>query len=338
MTLAELAQYYASLLIIQYAKKDKAAGTIRAYAVPLVLPQNSQQTLTFGEEVGGGFFEMSYGVNPFPTIDFPDTAEEIQDKLRTVPGFENVLVTGSWESLQFLVTLVGIDIPADLLVITDNQLQGSGPFTPSITIAEVDKTLPLAVNDAFNMIPPNLAAGVNLDTLAKYIGVSRQATTPKGAITLSDADLYTLMQIAIVKNNSGSSLNAIQNLLWEFFEGQITVQDTADMNLIYTLSPDIVTPDLLNMFLYQDLLPRPMAVGVGIIIYEITPFGFSELDEPEPEDVLGFSELVTATSYDFVLSDGDFLELSDGDTLAVEDEGSTTGTTGGGKFSELIEV
>lgn len=367
MTVQELMRYYSDLLIIQYAGKSKNVDTVQAFSFPLLLPQTSKQQITFSLVSVSGGFELVYGSTTFGPFDWDATAEEIQSAINYVTGFDDVTVSGSIASQSLIINLIGIDLPADTFAVSDNSLEDGDSKPVGTTVTTIDETLPLAVNNAFNMFGNQLAAGVNLDTLAKYIGVRRQYTTPQGVINLSDEDLLILMQIATIKNSSGSSLYAIQNLLYQFFPNQLTVTDYGEMNLYYYIAPEILSPDLFNMFLYQDLLPRPMAVGIYIITYAQTYFGFSELgsvtvsdlelsdgDElglsdgdilgvsslaPPPENILGFGELLSGDVYQVTTEDDDSLVTDTGDSLqAAIDVSGDPEVVGGAPISELIEV
>lgn len=338
MTTKELAEYYAKLLIIQYFKLAKATKTIEAVTTPFLLPQISRQVISFSSQPSSGSFVLAYDEASFPAIAWDDTSAQIQEKLRSIEGFEHVAVAGSIASQSLTILLNGILLPASKLTVATNSMESSTSEPVTVGVSEVDVTLPIAIRDAFNLVGDDLASGVHLDLLGKYIGVRRQVMTRNRNINLSDQDFITLMRMSIIKNNSDSSLYAIDSLLHQFFPGDITVQDFRDMNLLYTISPNVASPDLVEMFLEQDILPRPLGVGTGIITFELLPFGFSELTLPAPSDVDGFGEGVSV-SYDLELDDGSTLELDDGSTLVVvPDVNDFEPLTEGGLFAELIEV
>lgn len=129
--------------------------------------------------------------------------------------------------------------------------------------------LPVAVQDAFNLIDgTTIAVGDQLDILGKYAGVTRSGQGFYAPITLSDADFISLIRIAIVQNSSGSSLFTIQaNLLQFFGAGGMLVFDYKDMTMTYYISSSVGSIDLVQLFVTEGLLPRPMAVFINIIIY-----------------------------------------------------------------------
>lgn len=124
--------------------------------------------------------------------------------------------------------------------------------------------LPLAAQEAFTL---GSAKGAQLDVIGKYAGVSRTGYTFSGQVTLNDQEFTTLIQLAIVKNNSGSSLYEIQNLLKTYFPGNIRVFDFKQMRMGYYVSSNIASQNLAQMFLVQGLLPVPMGIQLASTIY-----------------------------------------------------------------------
>lgn len=141
--------------------------------------------------------------------------------------------------------------------------------------------LPIAVQNAFAI---DTAQGVQLDILGKYVGVTRNGYGTDGRpITLGDGDFVLLMKLAIITNNSGSSLSEIQGLLTRYFGNDILVSDTQNMSLNYSINSNFGSDDLLQLIVTKGLLPRPMGVGVSVTV--ITPgtgffFGFRTYDAP----------------------------------------------------------
>jgi len=140
----------------------------------------------------------------------------------------------------------------------------------------------LQVQDAFDL---DTAVGVQLDVLGKYTGVSRRGYAFDRAVTLGDDDYRTLIRLAIIKNNSGSSLAVIQDLLAVHFPGLILVSDNTFMGLNYLIIDSLGTPDLLAMISTGDFLPRPMGVQTSIVIVSAHTypfFGFVTYEDPTP--------------------------------------------------------
>ncbi len=306
MNTRELIDYYANLLILQYIGKPRAYATIQTLVRPVIMPQVSVQTITFAEIPDAGSFVLSYGEGSTQPINWDDPTSVIQSKIRSLAaltydggdadttgvqvlnggaadttifsqeidggdafGFSlgPVTVTGSIASGILTVTFFGIDPPADVLTLVSTTLTSSGdPVTPVIT--EVDLTLPLAVQDAFNLIMgTNIAQGVQLDVLGKYVGVTRTANGFTESITLNDADFIQLIRMGIIRNNNQSSLSVIQEFLHHFFPDEVLVFDHKTMRMSYLISSAIGSQDLVQLFVTEGLLPRPMAVLLYPIIY-----------------------------------------------------------------------
>lgn len=136
------------------------------------------------------------------------------------------------------------------------------------------------VENAFKI---DTATGVQLDIIGKYVGVVREAQGPNGFIILSEPDFRRLIRIAQIKNTFGSSLAEIQELLFEFFAGEIYVFDYGDMRMSYIINSAAFSNDLVQMMIIQNLLPYPMAVQRGAVIYYPVLdgfFGFRTYDAP----------------------------------------------------------
>jgi len=130
-------------------------------------------------------------------------------------------------------------------------------------MATVDM-LPLQIQEAIVL---DNAEGVVLDVLGKYAGVKRTGKTFTNQVTLNDDDYRTLIKIAIIKNNSGSSLSDIQNLIFAYFPGSLFVFDFKTMRMGYFLSSDIASPELAQIFINEGYLPVPMGVELSATIY-----------------------------------------------------------------------
>jgi len=140
--------------------------------------------------------------------------------------------------------------------------------------------LPLQVQNAFNMLGTNIAQGVQLDVIGKYAGVTRYSSDFNGnLITLSDADFLSLIKFATVTNSNGSSLSDIQDLMYQFFPGEVFVYDYRDMRISYVINSSVGSQDLIQALVNEGLIPKPMGVQLASIIYvPITDqfFGFRD--------------------------------------------------------------
>jgi hypothetical protein len=164
--------------------------------------------------------------------------------------------------------------------------------------------LPLDVQDAFTI---DAAVGVQLDVLGKYVGVARVARTFTEQITLSDADYRMLIKMKITQNNSGSSLYEIQSLLHIYFPGAILVFDYQNMQMDYLFDAAFGSAELAEVFVRQGLLPKPMGVQLGALIYSPSInnfFGFRTY-ELAGHNITGFN------SYTDYQMDWPFLSYTD---------------------------
>lgn len=126
--------------------------------------------------------------------------------------------------------------------------------------------LPALAQTAFNM--DGTAVGAQLDVLGKYAGVTRNGFSVGGVpISLSDADFSKLIKLAIVTNSSMSDLNTIENLLEFFFAGEIFIFDHKTMRISYLINTTVGSQDLMQLFLTEGLLPKPMGVQLSAPIF-----------------------------------------------------------------------
>lgn len=157
-----------------------------------------------------------------------------------------------------------IDYYAGLLIIQYSDKPKAIAHIETIITNVIMDQLPTQIRDGFNI---DNAVGAQLDVLAKYVGVSRNSYTFSGPITLSDDDLRTMIIVASIKNSAGSSLYDIQELLNEFFPGQILVFDYRTMRMSYFFDSGLGSQDLAEVFVKENFLPKPMGVQLGAMIY-----------------------------------------------------------------------
>ena len=308
MNTLALVQYYVNLLIIQYKGLSKATATVDMMASMGITPQYpSVQTIDFDFVPTQGAFVLSWNGLSIPSINWNDSAATVQTKFRTVSGLSEVVVTGSIMAPaepQLTVAFYGVTpVPVPLLLVVSSTLMGTVPTGQLVTedglsliiteggdtistettlvaitpeIDETDLTLPLAIMNGYNLIGDNPAVGVQLDVLGKYAGVTRSGFGFTGQpITLDDADFLQLIRMAIIKNNSGSSLATIESLLNTYFSGDILVFDYTNMHMSYLISSTLST-NLLQLLVTEGLLPKPMGVQLSIAYVPVVTdlFGF----------------------------------------------------------------
>lgn len=306
MTAVDLKYYYENLLINQYNGLPKASATIGALASIAIMPQVTVQTITFPVAPTSGAFTLVWDGNSSASINWNDSVGSVQTKLQAVSGLSAVTVAGSIAGLVLTVTFTGVPAPADYLVLGTNTLMASSALVVPV-IAETDLTIPLAVQAGFNLTSLPTAVGAQLDIIGKYVGVSRTGNGFTNVITLDDADFLTLIQIAIISNNSGSSLATIQTLLNQFFPGgEILIFDYADMTIGYLISATIGSQNLVQLFVKEGLLPKPM--GVHLVLFYVpvakNVFGFRTYEATSPNST-GFN------SYSDYHSDWTWLSYAD---------------------------
>lgn len=272
MNTLDLLNYYPNLLINQYVGLPKAYATIFATVKPIIMPQQSEQQITFTPAPTTGTFVLSYNLVSSTMINWNDSTSTVQTALRTISALSTVTVSGSIAA-GLTVNFVGVTGVAELLVVANNSLLASSALV-QIVITETDQTLPLAVQDAFN---PFTAVGVQLDVVGKYAGVTRNVNTSTGSFVLGDADFLTLIKFAILQNSSGSSLSQIESNFNTFFPGQFIITDFKNMYMSYVLSSSLGSSNLFRALVAEGLIPRPMGVGISLFIPPVITnfFGFS---------------------------------------------------------------
>ncbi len=293
MNTNELINYYPNLLIMQYLGKAKAYATIQTLAAMVVMPQTTVETLVFSSVPTAGTFSLSYDDVVGGPFTSSATAADIQTGLRLIAGLEDITVSGSYAE-GFTITLVGLSRPTELFEVSANTMTDVGLDAVSITVSETDLTLPLAVENGFNLTGDNIAIGAQLDILGKYAGVPRTGPGFTTVITLDDADYLQLIRMAIALNTAGSSLLDIQTFLNQFFPDQIYVFDFKTMVMAYVISSDVGGQDLIQRFVAGGYLPRPMAVLLPYIIYIPSidnAYGFRTYEYQNP-NISGFNSYV----------------------------------------------
>lgn len=152
----------------------------------------------------------------------------------------------------------------NLLILQYNTLPKAKATIDGLVRPVIMDQLPLLVQAAYAV---DTAVGVQLDVLGKYVGVSRNTYDFSGPISLSDTDFRVLIRLAITNNNSGSSLYDIQNVIHIFFASALQVFDYANMQMDYFFDTSIGSNHLAEVFVKQKLLPKPMGVQLGSLIY-----------------------------------------------------------------------
>lgn len=324
MTTQDIINYYADQLIIQYRGIAQNYAFIQALATPIILPCITVYEISFPVAPTSGQFVVSWDGNDSSAINWNDSAPTIQTNLQAISGLSEVTVSGSIAGLAIYVTMIGVPPIADPFLLVSNTLMNNAiggdplvteggslivtesgqqivttfetiPVVP--LIEESDDTLPIQVQNAFNMTGAT-AVGVQLDTIGKYAGVTRTVTIFDGStIVLDDSDFMTLIRMAIVRNSSNSSLAAIQQLLFQFFPNEVFVIDYANMHMSFMIAESVGPQNLIQAFVEEGLLPVPMGVGYSVIYAPTVTrfFGFVTYQNPTAINNVGFN---TYQSYD----------------------------------------
>ena len=109
--------------------------------------------------------------------------------------------------------------------------------------------------------------------------------TDLGSIyTLTDAELRILIKLKIAQNNSNHSTGEIDDILNEFFPGQVLFDDNFNMTIQYIFDTDVER--IVDVAIAQNALPKPAAVG---LIISFVPdidniFSLMKYDSDTPAD------------------------------------------------------
>lgn len=292
-----IVDYYADLLILQYSQKPNAYGTIQTVVQGEVMDQlpaqvqagfnlnPTVQTITFSSIPASGNFSIAWEGATSSTIAWNAPLATIQAAANSLFGIGNVTVTGAMAA-KWLTFTFNIDTAPLLITIAANTLEDVA--STAITAA----------------VSSNLAVGTQLDVLGKYCGVTRSGFGTSGPITLDDADFYRLIQLAVITNNSGSSLATIQNLLAKYFPQEILVFDyanTTPMRMAYYVNTSLGSLGLIQLFISEGLLPKPMGVQLSVIgapivneFFGFCDYNFATPTNPNTANINGWN---CATSY-----------------------------------------
>jgi hypothetical protein len=205
------------------------------------------QTLTFSDVPVSGSFVIKYQTLNTVPIYYNASLQDIQNALNTVLGINSVTVTGGILTGSLVIQFNTVSVPG-IFTISTNTLQNA--LLNPVTIA----------------VTTNLAQGKQLDTIGKYVGVSRTGFGKYGPIVLTDQQFLQIIRLGIINNNDGSSLADIQNALHLYFPGHIQVFDfanTSPMRMGYLIDTTTIDLNVLSLIISENLLPKPMGVGLS---------------------------------------------------------------------------
>lgn len=308
----EINKYYAALLPLQYKGRPKARATIEAAVSPIVMHQTSYQEISFDAVPDAGyiFVKTDQASMTAVAINWNSNTATITVALKLLPGYSNIQVKGSPAEKSVKIWLYGLEPLAPLIVIDENTLTAGGDPV-GVVVEELNETLPLSVQNGFDVRPGSqTAVGKQLDVLGKYVGANRIGRGFSTFVNLTDDEYLLLIRAAIGRNYAKSSLADIDNFLATFFPDQIFVYDYGNMRLGYFISPGTLSSNLLQTFIGQGLLPKPMGVKIAPIIYSLSDellFGFNSYSKVNQfasgfNSYSDYSSNVTWLTYGYVIT------------------------------------
>ena len=123
------------------------------------------------------------------------------------------------------------------------------------------------VRDAFDV---ETAVGVQLDTLAKYVGLIRGSL-----LVQTDDNLRFLLKMKIIQNISDHTYKTIDDYMVVYFSDVVEIYDNLNMTIDFYFPLTII--DTMVQAYAINALPRPL--GVGILLWAIFnpngDFGYS---------------------------------------------------------------
>lgn len=246
-TIQELIDYYVNLLIIQYHNQPKAQATIALFAEVLL--------------ANGIALDVLNGYNLIPS-QFPPGTWDQPLSIWDAPD-------EMWDE-----GLSGVAIGAQLDII--GKYVGLNRYFPELIITDYFALVPYSQYNALPSSPPEFGCS----TYANFNNYSYNGTLQYNDLVttneaLTDANFYTLIQLAIIQNNMNYSFGAIDRLLFQFFGTNIRAEYPSAMHMVFFIS-SALTP-LMQAILYKKLLPVPIAVG-ALVVSNINNlvFGFTD--------------------------------------------------------------
>lgn len=110
------------------------------------------QTLTFSAVPDAGSFVVSYDGDDSSAINHDDTLAQVQDKIRSIAGLEEVTVTGSYAS-GFSIQFYGVFGDAPAVTTSSNTLEAAAvAVTITVSETQVAETLPDAINRSSGLV------------------------------------------------------------------------------------------------------------------------------------------------------------------------------------------
>ena len=265
MTLSDKMAYYADLLIAQYRTGAKARAQVAITGKQIVADDLSDSLQTafdldtavgaqldiigkyvgVNRNIGVASAAAYFGFWTYNSALLQANYQGTWDPTTDSPALPSAVgIAGQW----YAVSTSG----ASTSPITANWLAGNTIFSDGTNWIR-------STTDNANGFITYGDTTTNRNTIwLSYAAASRANTA------LPDATYRTIIRLKIILNSSDGTLASIVTALVETFPGLITVVDTADMHLAYTVVSTLgLSPELLLKF-----LPKPMGVGISVTIVE----------------------------------------------------------------------
>lgn len=153
------------------------------------------QTLGFSGVAASGDFKINFDGDVTAQIDWDDTADEIQTKVRTLTGLEKAIVTGSIASQSVVITMYGYYGEASLVTITDNDLMTVAPAAITVT--------PVQTRDGEKLDE----AITRTEELVEYFGIMASAIIDGADMLLAAAVIQTEIKIGFFVQRASASID-----------------------------------------------------------------------------------------------------------------------------------
>ena len=182
---------------------------------------------------------------------------------------------------------------ASLLIIQYNQKPKAAATIEALAKMFPDELI-LQVRDAFDL---DTATGKALDTLAKYVGVTRFYYDENGnIIELDDEELRTLIKFKAISNTSNASHYDIDMALYNFFGTTVRATSSGNMSMTFFVRSD--AERVVEAAIQQKAMPAPLGVNSNKVViqdkrffgfvdyknqYAVYKTGFRDYSEPDKE-------------------------------------------------------
>lgn len=118
----------------------------------------------------------------------------------------------------------------------------------------------------YDEIPPyssGVVGFISYDDLNPPDAQFLEYDTDEGSLfELTDQELRILIKLKIAQNNSNHSTGEIDNILNEFFPGQVVFDDNFDMTISYVFSSSLTR--IVSIAISQNAIPKP--AGVKLLV------------------------------------------------------------------------